>query len=96
MRLCLQRFVRNPASRCGKFFLLGQLQACCLATPGVMVMLAWVAGHGADGCRTEYALMPAETCQKFRFAMRKVFPLGAVAGLLPGHTWCHGHAGMTR
>ena len=49
-----------------KVFLLRQLQACHLATPGAMVMLAWVAGHDTDGCRTEYALMPAESCQKFR------------------------------
>ena len=120
------------------------ISGCRVATPGVMVMLAWVARRGADqtpvcanvcrewsetplryaesfsswgrcrlaalprlvswSCwhgssavvliRHQYALMSAETCQKFRFAMRKVFPLGADAGLPRCHTWCHGHAGM--
>ena len=61
---------------------IGTSLACRVATPGVMVMLAWVVRCGADGCRPQHTLMSAEIGQKFRFAMRKVFPLGADAGLL--------------
>ena len=51
------------------------MQACRVATPGVMVMLAW---------SSAVALMAAsaEIGQKFRFGLRKVFPLGADTGLL--------------
>ena len=57
------------------------MQACRVATRGVLVMLAWVVCRGTDGNRHQYTLMSAETGQKFRFAVWKVFPLGVDASL---------------
>ena len=57
------------------------MQACRVATRGVLVMLACVVCRGTDGNRHQYTLMSAETGQKFRFAVWKVFPLGVDASL---------------
>ena len=68
------------------------ISGCRVATPGVMVMLAWVARRGAD-----QTPVCANVCREWsetplRYA--ESFPLGAEAGLPRCHTWCHGHAGM--
>ena len=57
-----------------------------------------VASHHDCGCRPQYALLSAETDQKFRFGMRKVFLLGqmqaccvAVPGARVTLAWVIGH-----
>ena len=67
-----------------------------MATPGVVLVAARVVGHDADGCRSQRALLPAETDPKIRFAVRKVFPLGPDVDLLHGYAWRHGHRGLNR
>ena len=88
-----------------KTFRMGMCALMCLHLIGTSLVAAlphqvsWSCWHGSPAVvltRHHYALMSAENGQKFRFAMRKVFPLGADAGLPRCHAWCHGHAGMGR
>ena len=69
-----------------------------MATPGIVLVAARVVGHDADGCRSQHALLPAETDPEIRFAMRKVFLLGqmwaccvATPGVMVIATWVVGH-----
>ena len=86
-----------------KTFRMGMCALMCLHLIGTSLAAAlppqvsWSCWHGSPAVvltRHQYALMSAENGQKLRFAMRKVFPLGADAGLPRCHAWCHGHAGM--